>query len=76
MAARLLECMTIRELQDRPELQLITDSQDVQQVKRLVGGRARGYDGFLASTYTGDVTEAWGFKGNVPFLDKLACRVR
>ncbi len=75
MSAR-LDCTTIRALQGRPELTLVTDSQDVRALKRSVGGRARGYDGFLTDIRAGDYAEVWGFRGNVPFLDKFACRVR
>ena len=71
---KLPECTTIGEL--RQDLILVTDSQDVREMKRDLGGRARGYDAFLVKLGEGEIVEAWGFRGSTPFLSKLACRVK
>ncbi len=69
-----LECATIRELQDRSFTTpiTVTDRKGVSLVKRLAGGRAKGYDGFVID----DRRELWGFRGKLVLLDKIACRLR
>ncbi len=71
-----LKCTTIRELNERTDLQLVTDSQDVRETKKDLGRGAKEYDAFLVKIDRGEIVEAWGFRGDVPFLDKVACRVR
>ena len=76
-ALSLRPCTTIRELDEtRTDLILVTDSQDVRETKRDLGRAAREFGGFLVKVEGGEITEAWGFMGNVPFLHKLACKVK
>ncbi len=73
MAARqraLPVCMTIGELESRPELALVRDP---RSARRLVGRAARSFDSFLVDPSSG---EAWGFMGKLLLPNKLACRVR
>ncbi len=69
-----LECATIREIQDRSFTTpiTVTDKKGVNLVKRLAGGRAKGYDAFIID----DRGQLWGFQGHIPFLDRLACRLK
>jgi len=54
------------------DLQLITDSQDVESIKHHVGPEAEECDGFLVRVEDGDYAEIWGFYGNIPWKWKSA----
>lgn len=67
--------MTIRDIEDREDLQLITDSQDVEAIKEYLGSDVERIDlneidGFFVSICDGDYLEILGFCGNVPYSDK------
>jgi hypothetical protein len=54
---------------------LITNSQDIKEIKELVAPFAEDYDGFFAIIEDGDYKEIWGFEGTVPFTWKTAYKV-
>ena len=67
--------MTIRDIEDRENLQLVTDSQDVEAIKEYLGSDIGefdldGIDGFFVSIKDGDYSEILGFNGSIPYLDK------
>lgn len=63
---------SIGDLQKRDDLQLLTDSQDVNAVKEYFGNReaVKEFDGFFVKVEEGDLPEVYGFHGIVPNLDK------
>lgn len=67
-------CGTIRDLQAREDLTLVTDTQEVQQVKNHFGNHpdVRDFDGFFVKIHEGEYEEVIGFEGNVPYLHKAA----
>jgi hypothetical protein len=71
-ALEIKPCGTIRDLQKREDLTLVTDSQDVQAVKDQLGNSDAldDFDGFFVNVGEGEYTEVYGFQGNVPFLGK------
>ena len=70
-----------------PDLQFVSDSQDVQAIKDSLAGRvnvrdvfgdavsAEGYDAFFVRVQDGDYTEVWGICGIVPYNTKLTTRL-
>jgi hypothetical protein len=68
---------TIADLDKRPELVLVTDSQDVEAVKDYFGNRAavKDFDGFLVEVDDGEYKDVFGFEGSVPSLGKIAYKV-
>ena len=62
--------MKIRDLDTRDDLQLVTDSQNVESVKAHFGEIASEFDGFLVKVGDGDYIEVWGFEGIIPDLCK------
>jgi hypothetical protein len=65
----------ISDLNDRTDLQLVTDSQDVKAVKEALGKKARDYDGFFVKIENGEYAEVYGFSGSVPGLGKPVYRI-
>lgn len=65
-------CGKIRDIQKREDLQLITDSQDVQAVKENIGMAAalEEFDGLFVNVSEGEYKEIYGFHGTVPTLEK------
>lgn len=67
--------LTVEDIQEREDLQFISDSQDVQAIKELIPD-AKPYDSFFVKVEEGDYTEVYGMYGIVPyfykFLEKLA----
>ena len=58
------------------DLQLVSDSQDVQAIRDHIGGTiADDYDAFFVSTADGDYSEVWGMVGVIPYLSKLVTRL-
>lgn len=56
----------------RPDLQLATDSQDVEYIKEYFGNRPaiKDFDGFLVKIEDGEYTEVYGFEGNIAWTSK------
>ena len=57
----------IGDLQDRDELQLITNSQDVEEVKDYFGNRpsVRRFEGFLVDVGDGEYGDVYKFESNI-----------
>lgn len=71
--------MTIEEFQNSNKsihkgFQLITDSQDVNEVLLHIGKtrtcKKHGIEGLYVKQHEGDYTDVYGFKGTVPYLYK------
>jgi len=56
-------------------LQFVSDSQDVQAIRELIGESASGYDAFFVGVADGDYSEVWGICGIVPYNTKLTTRL-
>ncbi len=67
---------SIRQLDFRDDLILITDSQDVKAIKDHFGNApAANYDGFFVKIGPGVYEEVYGFDGVVPSLDKSVFKI-
>ncbi len=71
--------MTIEQFQNSKKsihkgFQLITDSQDVNEVLLYIGKtrtcKKHGIEGLYVKQHEGDYTDVYGFKGTVPYLYK------
>ena len=58
------------------ELLFVSDSQDVQPIKELLGDIAADYDSFFVEIKDGDYWQVWGMEGIVPWLHKSVTRIR
>lgn len=63
---------TIKDLDKRQDLQLITDSQDVEAIKERFGNDQdlEDFGGFFIKIDNGDYDEVYGYEGTIPDLDK------
>jgi hypothetical protein len=68
---------TVGALSSRGDLELATDSQDVQAIHDHFGNRpaVTQFDGFLVKAENGDYEEVYGFHGSVPGTQKWTYRV-
>lgn len=68
---------TIADLDKRKDLMLLTDSQDVEEIKNYFGNRPaiKEFDGFFVKIEEGDFDEVYGFHGIVPNLEKSVWKV-
>lgn len=72
-------CGFISDIQNRSDLSLVTDSQDVRAVKEMLGSGKEltdldEFDGLFVKVGEGKYTEVYGFSGTVPVLNKrLSC---
>ena len=68
---------TISTLNNRTDLQLVTDSQDTSAIRFDFGPEWIGfeYDSYFVKVTDGEYEEIWGFCGTVPYLSKLVTRV-
>ena len=69
---------TIEDLNDREDLSLISDSQDVQQIKDHLGNHPEinEFDSFFVKIEDGEYVEIFAFWGSVPYLGKTLFKVR
>ena len=68
------ERMTIADINNRDDLVLVTDSQDVAFVKEMYP-QAKDYDSFFVKVGEGEYTELYGFEGSVAALDKTLYKI-
>lgn len=56
-----------------PDLQLVSDSQDVNEIKSYIGNfkRLEPFDSFFVKIEDGDYSEIYGFTGIVPYSTTL-----
>jgi len=68
---------TIKDINKREDLTLLTDSQDVESVKEYFGNRKAvdEFDGFFVKVGEGDYDEIYGFEGSVPYLSKSLYKI-
>lgn len=71
------EAGTIKEIQERKDLTLVTDSQDVEEIKEYFGKRpaVKEFDGFFVKIDKGDFVEVYGFHGIVPNVEKSLFKI-
>jgi len=69
------EEMLISQLPQDEGLQLVTDSQDVDNIKEYLGGIGNDYDSFFVRVEDGDFVEVYGFYGIVPRLDRTCYKL-
>lgn len=65
--------MKVADLNNRTDLQFISDSQDVNAIKDFVSwryGDLTDYDSFFVKVEDGDYVEIYGMKGIIPYLEK------
>lgn len=69
---------TIKDLDKRQDLQLITDSQDVEAIKEHFGNDQdlEDFEGFFIKIDNGDYDEVYGFEGIIPDLEKDIYKVK
>lgn len=72
-----LPVSTVAALNDREDLTLVTDSQDVAAIRDNFGPDWAGvaYDAYFVGIADGDYKEIWGMAGTVPYLSKLVTRL-
>jgi len=65
------------DLDSRPELMLITDSQDVQAIKEYLGSGEwlDDYDSFMVEVLDGDYGDIFGFSGIIPYSSYPVYRI-
>jgi hypothetical protein len=68
---------TIQNLQDREDLQLITDSQDIESINEHIGLNLADekFDGYFIKNDEGELSEVLGFYGGIPYLYKDTYKV-
>ncbi len=68
---------SVADLDQRKDLTLLDDSQDVEAVKEHFGHRpaVMQFDGFLAKIEDGEYTEVYGYPGNIAYLNKTAYKI-
>jgi len=66
---------SVTSLNNRHDLQFISDSQDTAAVKQHLGSVAGEYDSFFVKITDGDYVEAWGMCGIIPRLSKLVSKL-
>lgn len=62
--------MKIKDLNNRTDLTLVTDSQDVQAINDFLGWNDWEFQGYFVATQDGDYKAIYGFKGIIPDLNK------
>lgn len=72
---KITPCGTIADLDKRPELTLINDSQAVAELKSMIAmtkemTQLEDYDSFFVNIQDGEYTEIYGYSGNTPTLSK------
>jgi hypothetical protein len=67
----------IEALESRGDLQLVTDSQDVEAVKEHFGNvpEVSQFGGFLVDIEDGDYQDVYGFYGSVPGKEKRTYKI-
>jgi hypothetical protein len=68
--------MTVKQLEDREDLDFVSDSQDVVAVEEMTGVEHGEYDSFFVEFLDGDLGDVFGMEGIVPYLGKRVWRVR
>ena len=76
----MIRTLRIDGLNDRTDLTLVTDRQDVSALREHLTRHERtesqNFDGFFVSVVEGDYKEVYGFHGTIPYLYKVVYRIR
>lgn len=68
---------TIADLDLRSDLDLITNSQEVEELRAYLGSKeADEMSGFFVKVQDGDYSEIWGFYGCIPYIHKTVYKFR
>ena len=62
--------MRIADLQKRTDLTLVTDPEDVQQIKDTIGDQCEECDAFFVRAIDGEYVDVFGFQGTTPNITK------
>ncbi|TRZ49184.1 MAG: hypothetical protein D4S01_09065 [Dehalococcoidia bacterium] len=65
----------IADLNDRADLILVSDSQDVQAIKEYLGNQVNQFDSFFVKVQDGEYKQIFAFLGNIPYLYKSVFEV-
>lgn len=66
---------SVASLNNRHDLQFVSDSQDTESIRNHIGESAAGYDSFFVLVENGDYSEVWGMCGIVPRLSNLVSKL-
>ena len=66
---------SVASLNNRHDLQFVSDSQDTSAIRESLGEVATDYDSFFVRVADGDYAEVWGMCGIVPRLSKMAAKL-
>lgn len=70
------EFKTIRDIDGRDDFTLVDVDTDVEATKDMLADKDKNdFDGFFVKIEDGEITQAYGFSGNIPNLDKSLTRV-
>lgn len=67
--------LTVADLSARGDLTLVTDSQEVSEVKRNIGKKAYGFSAFFIKVGDGDYDEVFGIRNSVPWMGERVWRI-
>jgi len=65
---------SVAALNNRTDLQFISDSQDVESVHDTVKN-SQDYNAFFVKIENGEYTEVWGMVGIIPYLSKMVSKL-
>ena len=74
--AKMIRWCTVKDLNEREDLQFISDSQDVEQIKKDLN--IKDYDtihSFFVKVQDGEYKEVYGIGGIIPYLDKTVYKI-
>lgn len=72
-AATIINMNTVNQIPE--EAIFVSDSQDVIEIKNIVGEKAEPYDSFFVIVGDGEYKAVWGMVGIVPYLSKLVSKI-
>lgn len=72
-----MQVSTVLSLNDRTDLQFISDSQDCASIRYDFGPQWNGfeYDSYFVAIADGEYKEVWGMCGIVPYMSKLVTKL-
>ncbi len=57
------------------DLRFVSDSQDVQEIKRVLGDEASDFDSFFVAVENGMYASAYGMEGIIPYIHKQVTKI-
>ena len=61
---------TVKEIKDRKDLTLVSDSQDVHEIADHIGLDRGEFGAYFVKVENGDYSEIYAIEGSVPYLHK------